>query len=100
MLALDFSPDGKLLAIGSGEPSRGGQISIWNVADGNMITELSQPHEDTVFALAFSPDGQLLASSSADRLMKVVRVSDGQVVRTFEGHTHHALDVAWRANGK
>jgi hypothetical protein len=100
VLALDFSPDGKLLAIGSGEPSRSGQITIWNVADGTLQKELSQPHDDTVFALAFSPDGQFLASSSADRLMKVFRVANGQVVRTFEGHTHHALDVSWRANGK
>jgi WD40 repeat protein len=100
VLALDFSPDGKLLAVGSGEPSRNGQISIWNVADGTRITELSQPHDDTVFALAFSPDGRHLASSSADRLMKVFQVADGQFVRSFEGHTHHALDVEWRASGK
>ena len=100
VLALDFSPDGKLLAVGSGEPSRSGQVSIWNVEDGTRITNLNQPHDDTVFALAFSPDGRFLASASADRMMKVFRVADGQFVRAFEGHTHHALDVVWRANGK
>src|SRR5204862_4988512 len=30
--ALRFSPDGKRLATGGGEPTRGGEIKIWNVA--------------------------------------------------------------------
>jgi len=31
--ALRFSPDGKLLATGGGEPTRGGEIKLWQVAD-------------------------------------------------------------------
>ena len=50
--------------------------------------------------LAFSPDGQQLASCAADRFIKLWNVADGKFVRSFEGHTHHVLGVAWRADGR
>ena len=100
VLSLDFSPDGTLLATGSGDPSRSGQIAIWNVADGSLVRKIDQPHSDTVFGLAFSPDGEYLASASADRTMKVFRTATGEHVHTFEGHTDHVIGVSWRANGK
>ena len=40
--ALDFSPNGKLLATGSGEPSRSGELKIWNVADGALVREVKE----------------------------------------------------------
>lgn len=98
--ALAISPDQKILATGSGEPSRSGQIKLWNLESGELIRELESPHSDTVFSLDFSRDGELLASSAADRFMKVFQVSDGKFVRSFEGHTHHVLGVAWSADGR
>jgi len=98
--ALDFSPDGKVLATGGGEPSRSGEIKLWDIATGNLILALKEPHSDTVFALDFSPDGKQLASCGADRFVKLFTVADGKFVRSFEGHTHHVLGVAWRADGR
>ena len=100
VLALDFSADSALLAVGSGEPSRSGSISIWNVSDGTLARAIEDAHSDTVFGLEFSPDGKQLASCAADRMAKLFNVADGTFVRNFEGHTHHVLDVAWQANGK
>jgi WD40 repeat protein len=100
VLSLDFSPDGSLLAVGDGDPSRSGQITIWKVADGSLVRSINQPHSDTVNGLSFSPDGEYLASASADRTMKVFRTADGELVHTFEGHTDHVTGVSWRANGK
>jgi WD40 repeat protein len=98
--ALDFSPDGKLLASGGGDPSRAGELKIWNVADGAIVRDLPEAHSDTVLGLDFSPDGKLLASSAADKFIKVFEVGTGKFVRSFEGHTHHVLGVRWRADGK
>lgn len=100
VLSLDFSPDGQILATGSGEPSRSGEVKLWKVADGTLIREIPDAHSDTVFGLDFSPDGKLLATCAADKFMKVFNVADGKFVRSFEGHTHHVLGVSWRANGE
>jgi WD40 repeat protein len=98
--ALDFSPDGKLLATGGGEPSRGGEIKIWNTADGALVKAFKEPHSDVVNCVDFSPDGTQLASCGADRFVKVWNVADAKFIRSFEGHTHHVLGVAWRADGR
>ena len=100
VLALDFNPDGTLLAAGGGEPSRSGEIKLWEVGKGMLVRTLDGLHSDTVFGLRFSPDGSLLASAGADKFMKVTRVSDGKEVKSFEGHTHHVLAVDWKADGK
>lgn len=100
ILALDFNPDGTLLAAGGGEPSRSGEIKIWEVGKGMHVRTLDGLHSDTVFGLRFSPDGTLLASAGADKFMKVTRVADGKEVKSFEGHTHHVLAVDWKDDNK
>jgi WD40 repeat protein len=97
---LGFSPDGKLLATGSGEPTRGGEIKIWQVADGSLAQELKNVHSDAVFSLEFSSDGKYLASGAADKFVKVVELSTAKIVRSFEGHTHHVLGVSWKRDGR
>ena len=100
VLSLAFSPNGDLLATGSGDPSRSGEVKLWRVASGELAQALSDPHSDAVLALNFSPEGDFLASTGADRFMKVFRLSDGSLHRSYEGHTHHVLGVGWRADGK
>ncbi len=97
--ALAFSPNGTLLATGSGAPSRSGQLKIWRVADGTLLMEMEDAHSDTIVGLEFSPDGRYLATASTDRFAKVFDVLDGSRVAAFEGHTGHVLDVSWRADG-
>ncbi len=100
VIALDFSADGKMLATGGGEPSRSGELKIWNPADGNLLRSVPDAHSDTIFCVRFSPDGSVLATSSADRFVKTFSVADGKLIRNFEGHTHHVLGVAWKSDGK
>lgn len=98
--ALAFSPDGSMLATGGGEPSRDGELKIFNPADGTLVREIPEAHSDTVFGLEFSPDATYLASSAADRFVKVFKVADAKLARSFEGHTHHVLDVTWKSDAK
>ena len=91
--AVAFSPDGSLLATGSGDPSRTGQLMLWNVADGKPLREIYNAHSDVVLGVDFSRDGRWLASGAADKFAKIWQVSNGQRLFSFEGHTHHVLAV-------
>lgn len=98
--ALAFSPDGRLLATGSGDPSRSGELKIWRAENGELVGEVPDAHIDTILGIEFSPDGRYLATASTDRFARVFEVESRQLAKTFEGHTHHVLDVAWKADGK
>lgn len=98
--AVRFNPDGRLLAAGGGEPSRSGDITIFEVAGGKAVKTWKERHQDTVLSLDFSPDGRLLASGASDKMAKVTEVSTGKQVNLFEGHTHHVTGVAFRADGR
>src|SRR6185295_13578127 len=100
VLALAFSPDGKILASGGGIPSRDGELLLWNAADGTLLREITGAHSDTIFDLSFTADGALLASAGADKFARVFDVKTGKLVRSFEGHTNHVLGVAWNRTGR
>jgi WD40 repeat protein len=101
VLTLDFNPDGTLLATGGGEPSRSGEVKIWEIGKGILAKTLPDSlHSDTVFGVRFSPDGSKLATCAADKFLKVTDLASANVLKTFEGHTHHVLAVDWRDNGK
>ncbi len=100
VLALDFSPDGKLLATGGGVPSRSGEVKLWKVADGSLAREIKPSHSDTVFSLAFSPDGKALATAGADKFLKLFDPTTGRLIKSLSGHTHYVLSVGWRADGR
>jgi WD40 repeat protein len=96
--AVRFSPDGKSLATGGGEPTRDGEIKLWQVDTGNLIRSFTNVHSDSVFSVDFSPDGKYLASGAADKFVKVIELGTGRIVKQFEGHTHHVLGVSWNRN--
>ncbi|QDV35162.1 c-type cytochrome domain-containing protein [Tautonia plasticadhaerens] len=99
VLAIDFSPDGSLIATGGGEPAGSGEVKLWDAESGELRLDLPELHSDTVFGLRFRPDGSALASAAADKFVKVVAVPSWELVETFEGHTHHVLSVDWNADG-
>lgn len=99
VISLDFSPDGKLLATGGGDPSRSGELMIWDVEKHELVKAIEDAHSDTVFGVQFSRDGKKIVSGAADKFVKIHEIESGKHIRSFEGHTHHVLDVSWKADG-
>ncbi len=98
--ALAFDPTGTKLASGSGDPSRSGQLRLWDVEHGTLLRDIPQPHSDMVLDVAFSREGDRLASSAADRFVKVFDVATGKLLRSFEGHTGHVLGITWSGDSR
>jgi len=98
--ALEFSPDGRWLAVGSGEVSRSGDITVWDVQAGAVLKSLPEVHRDVVLSIAFTRDGRRLATGSADKSIKVLATDTWETLASFEGHTSHVLSVAWQAEGR
>ena len=101
MNAVRFSPDGKTLATGGGEPSRSGDIILFDVATGKATQTWKERHSDTVLCLDFSPDGKLPRLRCGRTRSRASPTSRrGKQVNLFEGHTHHVMGVAFRADGR
>jgi WD40 repeat protein len=97
--ALSFSEDGSLLVVGSGPPSRFGELKLISVADGTVVKDWGQIHSDSILCVRISPDGSTVASSGADKLVKLHDLKGDASTRTLEGHTHHVLGIAWHDDG-
>jgi len=96
-----FSPDGRLLASGTGDLLRGdsGEVRLWDAQTGRAIFAL-QGHTDPIYALAFAPNGRYLASASQDKTAKLWDVETGQEALTLRGHTDTVRSVAFSPQGQ
>ncbi len=81
IMAVSFSPDGKIIASASFDKT----IKLWQVSTGKLITTL-EGHQERLWSLRFSPDGKTLASSSYDSTIKLWNVADGTLKKTIFGH--------------
>ncbi len=94
ILAVAFSPDGKLLATGDSN----GEVRLWQVADAQPLLTF-QGHTSWVFSVAWSPDGQTITSGSYDQTVKLWDVNRGQCLKSLFGD-NSVLSVAWSPDGK
>lgn len=88
-----FSPDGALLALGSGNVAK-----IADVATGRVLRVL-RGHQGVVTAIAYSPDGTVVATASGDWTARTWDTSTGVNQRTFHGHSDSVNSVAFSRGG-
>ena len=95
VLALNYSPDGKTLAVGTEDRN----VSLRDVESGLLLRTLTG-HEDVVTGVCFSPDGTTIATASPDRTVRLWDAATGKEVRVLKGHTSWVYAVAFSADGK
>ncbi len=88
--ALSFSPDGKLLAVGTLE----GEVELWDPYRGMKLRDFLSLHL-AVGALAFSPDGGYLAVGTASGGIRILDIAEKEL-RRLKAHTDNASALLWR----
>lgn len=94
VLGVAFSPDGTLVATGSGDST----ARVWDTATGSVRKVLAG-HGNWVVAVAFSPDGTLIATASMDCTVRVWKTADGSLQATLTGHDGPPLAAAFSPDG-
>lgn len=93
--SMAFSPDGQFLATGHYD----GVLQLWDMRTGKLFWSVVA--EEVIESLAFSPDGKLLATGGSyqNSLVRLWSVSDGELLRTLEGHTHGVNHLLFSPRG-
>ena len=79
LVALAFSPDGKLIAAGQGGEGGQGKIHILEAETGKVVRTVDG-HKYGVTDLKFTTDGKYLFSAGRDTRFRITRVADGNSV--------------------
>jgi WD40 repeat protein len=106
--AVAFSPDGQLVAVGDARALR-----LRRVSDGSLVRTMNTnaPAQMSTLSVAFSPDAQFVAggvsvtdsqyATCIDCRVKMFRVDDGALVRTFEnGNNMTFPHIAFTGGGQ
>jgi WD40 repeat protein len=113
IFSLAFSPDGKLLACGSGTSASngqpaGGELKLWDLTMGRQRASLGGKVLSWVWSVAFSPDGKRLAAADVYGNVVLWEVASGKRTATLQAFNPHgqeedinpAFSVAFSPDGK
>ena len=100
VLSMSFSPNGELLASGSGNDDP--TIKLWSLSN-KQIEQVLHGHEDSILAIQFSPTGELLVSGGADNYIKLWKRQETSkkwyLWKTFESHGERVTSIAFSPDG-
>ena len=96
-----FTPDGKLLAVGSGQPESESDktIVLWDVASATR-RGLLKGHPQSVVSLDFTPSGDSLVSAGGDETIRIWDVQTSSFLTFFRGHGLPILTLNYSPDGK
>lgn len=85
--AVDFSPDGKLIATGGYSGATAGRLQVYEIREG-VVRELVEHTTNfgAIGSLVFSPDSQFLALTSTDAQVRFWDPRSGHQLNAFRAH--------------
>ena len=98
---VEFSPDGKLLAVGSrgGTVTRNGHIHVYKTSDQSILWTATT-ERGAVWSVTFSLDGRFLATGGDDRQVTIWDSTSGKKVQSIRGHTDSIRCLEFLADQK
>ena len=97
--ALAFSPDGTMLAAAAGSPGRWGELQIWDMAKGQLLTSALFTF-DTLYGVSWSKDGKLVGFGGSDNVLRAIDPLDGTEKLFMGTHSDWILDTVFSSDGK
>jgi WD40 repeat protein len=96
---LQFSPDGRWLAVAGGSPGESGAVAWVRWSDGTLVRR-DEIHDDVVHQIAFSADGSKWATAASDEVCSVFRIDESQPICRFTKHSRAVLGVTFLPDGE
>lgn len=94
--ALEFSPDGSLLAAGDSR----GRVLVFKVADGSLVTDRWTAHTARITSIAWNEKGTHVVSGALDTNIFVWSLANpGDWIEVSNAHKEGVNGVAWIAGG-
>lgn len=92
ILSVSFSPDGQMVASGSGDKT----LRIWDV-DVEMPRHVLKGHKDWILAVSWAPNGKRIASGGKDGLVRIWDPIQGVPLpkKPLRGHSKWITSVDW-----
>ena len=79
LVALDISPDGKLVAAVQGGETDNGQVHLLEMETGKLVRTISG-HQSGANDVKFTADGKFVISAGRDTVIRICQVEDGKEV--------------------
>jgi WD40 repeat protein/mono/diheme cytochrome c family protein len=95
VLAADWSPDGKWVALGGS----GRTVKVFATADGREVYRIRK-HTDWITSIAFSPDSRYLATGDRAGGIHLWEPSSGAIVLSLSEHRDAIHALEWRADSR
>lgn len=78
IISLDWSPDGKYIAVAGAAP----EVNVYDWESGTLAAKLTG-HAAGIYSVAFSPDGVHVATGGFDGQVRIYDIKGGAIVKAF-----------------
>ena len=95
---VEFSPDGRYVALGTWDGGNGGTARVYDIAIGTELLRLFA-HRDTISDIEFSPDGRELVTASRDSSIKFWDLEKAIELRSYRNFGDWVYDIEYTADG-